>query len=155
MVVLQLPCALQKAGGSHRGPILTTFHQVEKLMLTYPSDLLRKHGRLLEGDFTELGEGSTLQHQCWIASMESVVLADKCVRPARQVWYWNLGSSSPPVITPCAILRQSLDDSLLYWHTSSYLTIFLGQVWPIASMWERDTLINLVYLTTPVGRKEG
>ena len=48
----------------------------------------------MEGDFTERREGSILQHQCWITSIDSVVSAGKYIRPGQWV-YGNLGSSTP------------------------------------------------------------
>ena len=43
---------------------LLIFRKVEESMLTDPSDLLTQHRMLLEGGFTELGEGPIVYRQC-------------------------------------------------------------------------------------------
>ena len=49
---------------------LRVFRKVKGLMLTDPVDLLPRHRMLLEGDFTELGEGPTILRIFWLALME-------------------------------------------------------------------------------------
>ena len=47
--------------------------KVEELILTDLADLLPQHHMLLEGDFTELGEGPTIHRYCWVDSVESAL----------------------------------------------------------------------------------
>ena len=44
-------------------------------MLTDPADLLPQHCMVLEGDFTELAKGPTVNQQCLVASMELAIEA--------------------------------------------------------------------------------
>lgn len=49
--------------------------KVLTLMGTDPMDLLPQHRHLLDWDFWELGNGSTVKRQYWVASMESALQA--------------------------------------------------------------------------------
>ena len=49
------------------------FTRVNELLLIDPADLLPRHIYLLSGDFADLGEGSTVHRQHWVASMESAL----------------------------------------------------------------------------------
>ena len=49
------------------------FACVKEPLLIDPADLLPCHQHLLEGDFTDLGEGATVNRQCWVASMDASV----------------------------------------------------------------------------------
>ena len=61
------------------------FDRVEELMFTDPDYLLPKHRHLLEQDFKALSNRSAIDHQYWIVSMESAILASRCVSEGRAV----------------------------------------------------------------------
>lgn len=61
------------------------FERCKELLMVDPADLLDRHRYLLEGDFTELGEGSAVDRQNWIASMESAMSAAEHVRSGRPI----------------------------------------------------------------------
>ena len=49
-------------------------------MFTNPEDLLPAHQHLVEEDFEQLGEGSAINRQYWIANMESAISATERVQ---------------------------------------------------------------------------
>jgi hypothetical protein len=53
----------------------TLFMDIRNLMHTVPGDLLHRHRHLLNQDFHDLGNHTTLQHQLWVASMTSAIKA--------------------------------------------------------------------------------
>jgi len=59
------------------------FDRVEELMFTDPDYLLPKHHHLLSQDFEELAEGSAIDQQYWIVSMESAISAKRAVNEGR------------------------------------------------------------------------
>ena len=59
------------------------FEKMEELMHTDPDELLPRHRHLLEENFGALGEGSSIDRQYWIASMESALSAASCVQKGR------------------------------------------------------------------------
>ena len=48
-------------------------HLVNSLLYTDPNDLLPQHRHLLQRDFRQLGEGTALDRQYWIADMRSAI----------------------------------------------------------------------------------
>ena len=60
------------------------FRRCQELLEIDPADLLERHQYLLDEDFTELGEGSAINRQHWIASMDSAIAAAEWVRSGRQ-----------------------------------------------------------------------
>ena len=49
-------------------------------MFTNPEDLLPAHQHLVKEDFEQLGEGSAINRQYWIANMESAISAAERVQ---------------------------------------------------------------------------
>ena len=56
------------------------FDKVEELMFTNPDDLLPCHKHLLEVDFGKLGEGSPVDRQYWIITMEAALTSAERIR---------------------------------------------------------------------------
>ena len=52
---------------------LRVIDEVRDMMLVDPATLLRKHRKLLELDFINLGAGSTIDRQYWLAQMRMAV----------------------------------------------------------------------------------
>ena len=61
------------------------FDKIEELMYTNPDELLPCHKHLLETDFGRLGEGSPVDRQYWIVSIESALKAAERVRSGQIV----------------------------------------------------------------------
>ena len=55
------------------------FAGVKELLLINPANLLPCHQYLLEGDFTDLGEGATVNRQHWVASMDSAIASSSYI----------------------------------------------------------------------------
>ena len=88
------------------------FSKVRELMWTDPADLLARHQHLLEGDFRQLGEGSSGVRQQWIESMESALKAAALVKTGRQF------RGNPGIFVPAQtytnIIRPSADGTYVY-----------------------------------------
>ena len=54
-------------------------HLVHSLLYTDPNDLLPQHRHLLQRDFRQLGEGTSVDRQYWIADMQSALQTAKIV----------------------------------------------------------------------------
>lgn len=68
---------------------IAIFNKMEELMFTDPDELLPRHRDLLETDFGRLGEGSSINRQYWIASMESA-LAAASLANSGNITHYNL-----------------------------------------------------------------
>ena len=55
------------------------FARVKELQFIDPADLLPCHQCLLEGDFSDLGEGVSVNRQHWVASMDAAVASSSYI----------------------------------------------------------------------------
>ena len=88
------------------------FDQVQDLMLIDPSELLERHQSLLEGDFTELGKGSSSVRKQWVCSVEAAVAAAEYVPSGRPI-YREPGDYSPSEVLSTR-LRHTSSGSFVY-----------------------------------------
>ena len=88
------------------------FDQVRDLMLINPSEILERHQSLLEGNFTELGKGSSSVRKQWVCSMEAAVAAAEYVKSGRPI-YGEPGDYSPSKVRS-ARLRRTSSGSFVY-----------------------------------------
>eukprot|EP00956_Cyclotella_meneghiniana_P031953 scaffold85772_cov22-Cyclotella_meneghiniana.AAC.2 len=66
---------LRKAEGLTSSEHEDIFSLVKEMMLVDPADLLPQHRQLLEQDYKQLGEGSTVAQKLWLQQMRSAVSA--------------------------------------------------------------------------------
>ena len=85
---------IRKVDGMTEAEHEELFDQVRDQMLIGPSELLERHQSLLEGDFTELGKGSSSVRKQWVCSMEAAVATAEYVNSGRPI-YGELGDYSP------------------------------------------------------------
>eukprot|EP00956_Cyclotella_meneghiniana_P023589 scaffold46165_cov127-Cyclotella_meneghiniana.AAC.2 len=67
---------LLKAEGLTSSEHEDIFNLVKDIMLVDPADLLPRHRHLLEQDYKQLGEGSTMARKLWLQKMRSAVSAE-------------------------------------------------------------------------------
>ncbi len=79
-------------------------HLVHNLLNTDPNDLLPQHRHLLQKDFQQLGEGSALDRQYWIADMQSALQTANIV--LRRKGRKRRASSTGEALTQNVQIRQ-------------------------------------------------